>query len=238
MDSRRQKRMNKDESEKKLVALWNKRTRLREGQHYEWVQLPKPVRAGYERFFVLRDDIVRSPDVSVYRPLLQWVNTTVTSRNKDFMYKDWKTKKKKPIEQSIKSISHTDWIKKVEPTLTVKQKSMFLPVWHHNTTRRNGKTVMAPGGYWTYEFQKSWVFVYKIQPYFHTHAVIINPQIESELKEIYNRIETHHLWPKFIKIFGWDDNRDWDWESARQRIISRIIDKESNQEHKTMHLYE
>ena len=233
MDARRQKRMNKDFQEKKLKSLWDRKCKLDRGKHYDYVELPKPIRAGYKRFFVLRDDIARSTkEAAIYKPLLKWMNTVVRSSNKKFMVKQWRRKNYVPITQGLHVISHSDWNKKVEPTLTLKQKSLFMKVWHPNTARRNGKTINAPGGEWKYIFTKPWVFVYKIEPYYHTHRILVNPQIESELKEIWNKIDTNNLWPKLYKQWGGRTYFDYDWESTWDRIIRKLYDREAGMEKK------
>ena len=218
IEKRRQVRMDKKDNEKDLISLWKKKIKLMQGKHaLNKVELPKPERWGYKRFFVLREDVANSKEAEFYKGILKLVQNTVLSRDKEFLYKDYKTKKKLPIEQHIGNISHKDWNKMIaENKLTAKQQACFELRWYFN---KNGKS-----GFYVYELIKDYMFVYKVQPHYITHRFIINPQLESELKELSNRIEKQNLWPKIGKVFGWSNG--WkDYADAKAKLINRAMDK-------------
>ncbi len=215
---RRQKRMDKFKTEKELISLWKKKWRLMEGKRsYNKVELPKPERWGYKRFFVLREDVEKSKEANFFKGILKIVQNVLLSRDRKFEYKDYKTKTKKPILQEIRSIDHREWNKLIaENKLTEKQKSFFEQKWKSN--ERGG------GGRWVFEFKKPWVFVTKVQIHYITHRIIIDPQLESELRELSNRIERQNLEPKISKIMGWKNG--WrDFVDAKKKIIEETTDK-------------
>lgn len=143
IDKRRQRKMDKALEERDLLRLWRKQQKLWDGsKSCNVVELDKPIRKGWFRFFVLRPDIARSPDAKILKPLLQLVNNTIHSRDGSFMQKPWNGKVKKPIVQSISYVRHDEW-NKVEKTLTIKQKSMFDKVYHQHYIK--GRPV---GGHW------------------------------------------------------------------------------------------
>lgn len=214
---RRQKKFDKFENEKELISLWKKQARLMKGKRsLNWIELPKPERWGYKRFFVLREDIAKSREAEFYKGILKLVQNTVLCRDKKFEAKDYETKTRKPIIQHIASIGHSDWNKlDAEGKLTNKQKMMFTQVWK---TNKGGR-----GGYWVFEFNKPWMFVTKIQPHYITHRILINPQLESEIRELENKIERNNLWPKIGKLKGWRSYRGY--MAEKNDLIEKETDK-------------
>lgn len=222
---RRQTRLDKADNEKELLSLWKKKTRLMQGKRaLNWVELPKPERSGYKRFFVLRPDVAKSREANFYSYLLNLLQNTVIARDKKFEYKDYKTKTKRPIKQEIKDITHSQWNKLIEENkLTAKQQLFFERKWKaigSKSAYLGGSTQYG----WVYEFKKPWVFEFKTQPHYLTHRILLDPKLESELTELENRIERQHLTPKISKImgwrYGWKDFYDW-----KRRIIENETDK-------------
>jgi hypothetical protein len=211
-------RMDKFENEKELISIWKKKWRLMQGKRaLNWVELPKPERWGYKRFFVLREDVAKSREANFYAGILKLIQNTVLSRDKKFEYKDYKTKTKKPIMQYVKDIDLREWNKLIAAgKLTDKQQSFFERKWKNNPGNR--------GGYWTFEFKKPWVFEMKRQPHYITHRILIDPKLESELTELSNRIERQNLTPKISKIMGW--KYGWkDFYDRKKMIIENETDK-------------
>lgn len=226
IDKRRQRKMDKALEERDLLRLWRKQLNLWKADRVcNIVQLEKPIRRGWIRFFVLRPDISRSPDGKVIKPLLPLVNSIVQSRDGSFMYKPWNSKVKKPIQQGISYVRHEQW-NKVEKTLTIKQKSMFDKIYHQHYHKGR-----PTGGHWGWHFHKPWMFVHKVEPYYVTHRVVINPQLESETKELWNRIYASGKIHKITKILGegYGYRDDYDWGNMRIRLIKKALEKDQRQ---------
>jgi hypothetical protein len=217
IEKRRQKRLDKFENEKDLIATWKKKNRLYQGKRaLNWVELPKPERRGYKRYFVLREDVAKSKEANFYRTILSFIQKTVLCRDKNYEYKDHTSKAKKPIMQYVKDIDLREWNKLVlENKLTPKMQMQFERKWKTTTPNR---------GHWVYEFKKPWVYAFKIAPHYITHRILINPQLESELRELENRIEKQNLMPKISKIMGWR-NGYRDFSARRNKLIEDATDK-------------
>ena len=70
-----------------------------------WIKLDKPYHQGYNAKWVLRGDISRREDAKHYQRALDVCNKTVWSRNKDFRYKNYKTKRTETLLPGLKNIS-------------------------------------------------------------------------------------------------------------------------------------
>jgi hypothetical protein len=210
--------MDRFENEKELISIWKKKNRLMQGKRaLNLVELPKPERWGYKRFFVLREDVAKSREAAFFQGILKLIQSTIISRDKKFEYKDYKTKTKKPIMQYVKDIDLRSWNKLIaEGKLTDKQQSFFERKWKNNPGNK--------GGYWVYEFKKPWVFELRKQPHYITHRILLDPKLESELTELENRIDRQNLLPKISKIMGW--KYGWrDFYDRKKMIIENATDK-------------
>jgi hypothetical protein len=212
ISKQRQKRLDTKESDKDLISIWRKKIKLMNGKRsLNRIELEKPERWGYVRTFTLRDDIAKSKEADFYRGLLKLVQIEVFSRDKKFEYKDYKTKKKLPIDQQLGFITHKVWNKLiVDGKLTDKQKACFELRWKMNKYTRHGE--------WVFEFTKPWMFVYKVDIHYLTHRTVIDPQLESELRELENKIVNQNLMPKISKLMGWSNG--WkDWKDMLNKLV-------------------
>lgn len=72
------------------------------------------------------------------------------------------------------------------------------------------------------------MFAHKVEPYYVTHRIVINPKLESETKELWNRIHASGKITKIGKILGW--RQSLDWESMRRKLTNRALDKDNKNE--------
>jgi len=111
--------------DRELRRMYMKLKRIEKAQRsLGWIELEKPVYLGYIKRFVLRDDISRRKDASVFEGILKHINKFITCKQKDFLRKDWKTKKKVPIEHNLKRLS-----KKIFNTLPTNQQKHFFATY-------------------------------------------------------------------------------------------------------------
>lgn len=214
IDRRRQRRFDKEDAEAELRKIWREQERLWMAKRTKnWIELEKPERRGYVRFFVLRQDIAKSKEANFYNLLLKHIQEYVYCRDKKFLRKDYKTKKMVPIEQYLKPIEHKDWNKL---NFSEKQKACFDKRWKQNKFGKGGKFV--------YEFIKDWMFVMKIEPYYITKKLILDPQLESRYKEIQNKIDNNNLWPKIYHQKGKKYGYSWK-DKTKNDLIEKIMDK-------------
>ncbi len=92
--------------EKEIQRLKNEGSLIHDAIHSQgWVKLDKPYHQGYNAKWVLRKDIARREDAEDFQRALDISNKTVWSRNKDFRYKNHKTKKVEILLPGLKPIS-------------------------------------------------------------------------------------------------------------------------------------
>lgn len=217
IEVRRQRRIDKDNAEKAIISTYRKYMRLIRAKHsMRLVELEKPIRSGYKKYFVLREDVAKSREAHVYREILKHVQSVTYSRDKKFLYKDYKTKKMLPVQHTPRPIDHRNWNKILEAgALTIKQRAMFIQVWKQ-TNPKNPKV-----GHYQWVFQKDWVFAEKIEPHYKTHSLMLDPQLESQLQEVMNKIERNNLWPKIDKAIG----RSNSYHGYSRHLKNMLIDK-------------
>src|ERR1039458_1875876 len=84
---------------KEAIRIQRRRNLLWKKSYDQYVELEKPVRAGWQRFYVLRPDIAKSPQgPRIQRLLDNCLQSVVYSARKEFTHRDYKTKKWIPME--------------------------------------------------------------------------------------------------------------------------------------------
>lgn len=220
-DHSRATRLGKQKQDKEAIALWRKKIRLMNSKrNMNKVELEKPIRWGYKKFFVLREDVAKGPDAKVYLGVLPYIQNTIYCKRKDFTKKSYKTKKMVEMEHSLNDISHKKF-NEISETLTLKQRSLFVKYWY--TTKYHSKTI---GGEWRYRLMKDWMFVPKIDVHYVTHQLILDPLLESELAEIENRIYRDGIWNKIVKhAFG---GSYYDRDDLRKKLIDKYYSDQTH----------
>ena len=227
IDKRRQIRLNKFKEEKEIISMWVKHMKLLQSKrnNVTIVELPKPIRKGYVRFFILREDVAKSDDASFYRRFLPLIQSKQYAPDKKFERKEYPSKKMVAMTHEVQPIEHKKWN---ELNFTPKQAALFEKTWIY-ISNFNGKVLKT--GRYVYVFKKPWMFVSKIEPHYVTHKVLIDPDLESQIQELSNKIDRNNLGPKAAKVMGWKWGWKWgwrDWEDTKKKVIEKIIEKEKN----------
>ena len=158
-----------------------------------WLDLDKPVYLGYIKRFVLRDDISRRKDANVFEGILKCINDFAVCKKKDFLKKDWKTKKKVPIQHSLKHLGKKQFNK-----LPTNQQKHFSADYDHKDRC------------WKYRFILNYYFVPKIDKHYAYRVRVFDADLVKQSAEIQRHIETNNLWPKISKLMGWSSRTGWD----------------------------
>ncbi|OXE99159.1 hypothetical protein BC749_102615 [Flavobacterium araucananum] len=207
------KRVVKEDFEKQLiqlrkleVELWKKR------QDLPLVPLTTPYQKGWQRSFVLREDITRSNDSSFYTVLLEKINTVQFSSEKSFKKKKKRKRKHVYVEklQSLKEFSESEW-RSPKLELTEKEKIHFYKRerWCPNCKRYKIH----------YVFREPWRYVFQVRPNMITHTKMIDTVLESEIQLLDNYITNLNLRYKINKLvdgFSYR-NRYYQNENPRER---------------------
>lgn len=193
-NKRTKKRLVKEDFEKQLiqlrkleVALWRKR------QELPLIPLAVPYQKGWQRNFVLREDIERSNESSFYKVLLEKINTLQFSSEKSFKRKKKRKRKHVYVEklQTVKEFSESEW-RSSKLTLTEKEKIHFYKIerWCSNCKRFQVY----------YVFNEPWRYVLRVKPNMITHTKMVDAVLESEIKILDNYITNLNLRYKINKL--------------------------------------
>lgn len=163
-----------------------------------WVKV-KPYRRGWTRYYVLRNDISRRKDAFYIQKALDLVNTTRYSRSKKFTTRDWRSKKDKPISQSLGYISE----EKYEGLDDRIKKHLVKRIYTQ-------KTVWGKREYVGYTLRHEYWAEFKIEPNIIVEHWIPDVEVERRRAELDLKIERHNLWPKIYREHGWSN---WKWDN-------------------------
>lgn len=196
------RRHHKTEQEKELLALYREWRELlyakRSAGHYVEVE---PYRHGWDRYFVLRDDIKNRADAHIISKLLDLINVNRWSKRKDFKVKNHWTGKWESMDQTIRTISE----KRYEG-MNEKEKSLFDFKWVNLGSRKRPHWVQA------YVFKYPFWFVLKTVPHMITHHWMPNAEVEQRFAELDRKIKLNNLWHKIDKLLGVKSFRHLEWD--------------------------
>ncbi|MBD1363006.1 hypothetical protein IDJ77_04210 [Mucilaginibacter sp. ZT4R22] len=201
--ARQKRRLVKTDRDKQLIQLNKRRDELWEQQRLlPKVRLEHPYQRGWKRFFVLRDDIKRSPQADFYEALLVKINTVEYHHDKSFKRK--KRRKGRNVyvvkQQQLQEFYDYSWqVNRMK--LTENEKTCFTRVEFMNTNRRLDVK---------YVVTEPWRYVLKILPRIITHVKLMDVDIEKELAYIDNRIDSYYLEPRLYRLtrgrrYRWKD---------------------------------
>ncbi|MFN8673009.1 MAG: hypothetical protein U0457_13140 [Candidatus Sericytochromatia bacterium] len=194
---------------KKNKRLSELRRKIWREDEQEYIELDKPIKWGYKKYFILRDDIKNRKDANFFEKILEKINDFVYCKEKTFLKKDYHTKKKKPILHELQALSHRDFVK-----LEEKEKELF----KSKLIKRELK----------FFFIYDWMFIPKISPHYLTHIKVIKSDLHKEKTEIEEFINDRNLIYKIDKILGYSVNK-YSKEKERAKIkkgVQNTIKKE------------
>lgn len=211
--NRQHRKENIIEEEKDLIKKYNRLNEVRDMiSNLGYKELDKPIRWGYDKFFILRADVAKRKDAKFIQSLLDMVNTPTFSRKKDFICKDWRTKKYIVMKHELDLLSHHNYNK-----LSEKEQSHFVkhrkPDWR-GIWYTAGFELSLPPYYFVEKIKSHWVYKVKIT----------DSELESEEGEIEHYFESHNSWIKLNKIFGWSYSDDWGID--RIQLKEQIMDND------------
>lgn len=149
-----------------------------------YVPLEPPIQKGYVRFFVLREDVARGRQASFFQGILDKINTEQYFHRKDF-------KKKKRVRGKKVWVDKEQYVKALYPweieklALTPEELAYFeeRPVY----SAQKGKEVLMKF------FTQPWRFELRVRPYMLTHRRVVDPVLESRMREVDNYITIRQL---------------------------------------------
>ncbi|WP_128330484.1 hypothetical protein [Apibacter sp. HY039] len=173
--------------DKKLIQLRREYDKVRmiiENLGFE--ELETPIRKGYERLFVLREDVKENKKSDYYQNILTKINTYRYSDNKKFT----KRKRKKRLSKHKYKLAEIQQIL-LEPErhhfekLTFKEdeKKLFILIQYYDYPSRKWKE--------KYVFSEPWRFVLKVRPHYITKIRKRDCNLENRRNEISQKIHVN-----------------------------------------------
>jgi hypothetical protein len=173
--------------------------------------LDKPVQQGWILTFRLSDEYNRRADQTFWTEMLNLIQNTFVSPDKMFMERSYSSKsnksKWKRHKLQPKSLSECEYDK-----LHWKQKKHFNRVLRNRYSWGTFKK-----DEWVYEIKTNFLSE-KVEPNMVTRVPIKSSQIDSELKELWNKIDSNGYWGLICREMGWSTYDDWGHEGKERKL--------------------
>lgn len=220
--NRREKRFFKKEQEKKLLALNREKNELwkKAREPIEYIELEKPIRDGWIRYFDLREDLKGRPDYKYLKEILDVCNCEQFCRSKRFIISkrhwryDYFSK-----EFHMKNLSYNEYNK-----LSERAKAEF---WKEEKVSWSGSVY----GIW-HPAIPNWMLMPRVKPHFIRYFKVFDNEAKSKYDRIENEFNRRNLYPKLDHILGikqnWRD--DWGLNLDKNNLVNKIAKKEMKEE--------
>ncbi|WP_312512989.1 hypothetical protein [Chryseobacterium culicis] len=187
---------------KRSEELWDIRRNI------PWIPLDQPYQRGFVRFFVVREDVMRSKDGDFFEGILKKINTYMYSESRRFLKKKRKFGRRIYVarEQKLKQISSYSW-NDPKLGLTPRERQYFLKQEEYCPARK----MYVP----YYEFTESWRFTLRTRPNMITHYKPVDFELEKEYAELGDYLGQYKIVGIIHKtIYG----KSYPWKRKREDI--------------------
>ncbi len=212
--ARQKKLLAKKGIEKEFIQLDKKRRSLRKIKNdLPFIDLEEPYQKGWKRFFILRDDVARSNAADFFNNILHKINTVKYSYRKDFKKRKRVKGKKADVlrEQFTKALDQNEFGK-----LNFIEKEAAYFSWQLVKVRCSDKYVKM------LVFNEPWRFTLKIIPNIITQVKMIDVQLESQIRELDNYMESNNLEPKINKAKSRHTKHKWDYDTKEKYKFEKM----------------
>ncbi|UKB83748.1 hypothetical protein LF887_22520 [Chryseobacterium sp. MEBOG06] len=165
---------------KRSKELWNIRRNI------PLIPLDKPYQRGFVRFFVVREDVMRTKDGDFFDGILKKINIYMYSESRQFLKKKRKFGRRIYVEreQKLSRISSYSW-NDPKLGLTPRERQYFLKLEEYWPVRKRYDTY--------YEFIEPWRFILRIRPNMITHYKPVDFELEKEYAELESYLGQHKV---------------------------------------------
>ncbi|MGV2451395.1 UNVERIFIED_CONTAM: hypothetical protein POZ17_13810 [Ralstonia mannitolilytica] len=206
---RSRKRAIRKDVEKQIRKKYRRSEELWEiRRNTPWILLDKPYQRGFVRFFVVREDVMRSKDGEFFEGILKKINTYMYSESRRFLKKKRKFGRRIYVErvQKLQHISSYSW-NDPKLGLTARERQYFLKQEEYCPARKS----YVP----YYEFIEPWRFTLRTRPNMITHYKPVNFELEKECAELDDYLGQHKIVGIINKtMYG----KSSSWKSKREDI--------------------
>lgn len=222
--ARQKKRLQKKDFDKQVIQIIKKRDQYwKQRSDLPWVPLEEPYQSGWERHFVLREDIKRSAMADFYQELLKNINTIQFNPDKSFKVKRKRKQGKATVErkQFLREFPEWQWNNDKYHSLSDLEKAHFHLYEKWDNKSRILKMV--------YRFNEPWRYVLKVVPNMVTHTKLLNSQLEQDIQRLDNFIIQHQIEARIYKLTGgayhywkWSDMDKPRYLDSKKQVLLQI----------------
>ncbi|MBO9200123.1 MULTISPECIES: hypothetical protein [Niastella] len=207
---RQKKRMQYEDFDKKLLKLDKEETHLcKQKNTIIWEPLKPPVQRGWNRFFVLREDVATSKHAAFFENILKKINTCDWSHRKDFMVKYRRFGRKK-YRVKKQSLLRPDGWRFNRMGFTDEEKQFFDEVWEMDSRKELVKR---------YVFREPWRFVLRVRPNVIDKIRRRDAMVESRSQEIRNYLDANNYRYRLDKLLDGGVYKWWKGEREREKNV-------------------
>jgi hypothetical protein len=181
----------------------------------EYVPINPPIRVGWKRTYVLREDIRKRKDAKFIAEALALVNYEQYSKRKDFKDHSWENRHIwKEMEFPFKDLSEREYLKLSEKMRNCFYKTIKVPRWG--------------AAYEVYKFDLDpWMFKKKVSPRYINQRAIYDTNVESEIDKLWNYLYRSGRSAILYHYLG-DKKNYWDdWDMNPRELYESILDEEA-----------
>lgn len=216
---RQKKRMQYEDFDKQLIQLRREGLTLHiQRRNLGWEPLVPPIQKGWNRFFVLREDVARGNQAEFFENILMKINTCEWSHRKDFKVRKRRYGRYKygVREQSLLKPYACEFEKL---GFTESEKQFFHEKWEYDYRRRLVKRFV---------FNEPWRFVLRIKPNIIDKVRKRDELIEKRIIEIDRFVKWNNHQPRLLKLFN---GRYYGWwkNDFRKTVIDRYKNRSLQQ---------
>lgn len=214
ISKRENRKQFKNQQEKLLRKLYYEERKLWNAKRsLGFIELEKPIRKGYKKILVLRDDITRSPIASTREKLIKLLKMEIHHHDKRFM--------KKARKNSKKLVPITMLPLYIDRYKLAKLPPEFQSYFIYDPSQRSRE----------YKFSDSWIFRERIVPHYITHVRIHDAELESRIKQLENYIDNRDIRGKMNRLYYGHHQYKLYWHemTGRKKEIFVLIQKEMNE---------
>jgi hypothetical protein len=178
--------------DRQLIALYKEERALyQQRRNLGWEPLIPPIQRGWKRFFVLREDVVRSRQAAFFENILAKINTKGWSHRKDFLIRKRKYGRKKYVVKEQKLLQPDEYCF-LKLNFSEAEKKLFHVEYHFERWKQ--KPVKK------YVFNEPWRFVLRIRPNMIDKVRARDEWLEARLKQINNYLERNNYRKRQTKL--------------------------------------
>ena len=180
--------------EKRLRQLAREHRRL---MHARWhapvVPLEHAFQRGWEKTYVLRDDIRRRPDLRVFSAVLEVVNRRVYCRNREFKARCGQPLLLRPRVIPVAKWLQLGWPDSHQCLFAYGHWKLEEEAWRPEYLRRH---ILG------FRLVRTWWLEEEVRPFMVTHQQVDLPEVRSRVAEISAFMDAHHGWARLSHLQG------------------------------------